>query len=950
MKSSTRICVLGLVLVAAASPSAFASFHFMQIEQVIGGVNGNASAQAIQLRMRSAGQNIVSAAQVCVEDAAGLNSILIVNMNTNVPNGQAGRRVLIASSGFAANTTPTAVPDFVMTNVIPSSYLAAGSLTFRGDSGSPCTGTVYWRLSWGGAGYTGSNAGSTTNDANGNFGPPFAGPLPSTSAAALLFQNGSSAASTSNNVDYALTAGAATFTNNANNSFTVSTPFGACCDDDLGNCTEAQTQSACESAGNRYGGNGSTCATINPPCVPPGTGACCDDSTGICTEGQTQAQCQSSGSRYGGDDSTCATINPPCVEPPSISIPIELETIATGLPSPLLVTDAKDGTGRLFVCDQSGKIFVISGGQVLATPFLDITSKLPTLGAVYDERGLLGLTFHPDYALNGKFYVRYSHPRTSTGSEPCDLDAFIPGCHEEILAQYTVLGNPLTSNVADPASEVILFRVDKPQWNHNGAHVAFGPDGYLYFSLGDGGGANDGLSDDPPSHGPDGNGQNLQSPLGKMLRIDVDNPQNPLPYGIPSDNPFVDGVDGLPEIYAWGFRNPFRFSFDDGLGGGGLLYLADVGQELFEEVNIVMNAGNYGWVIREGAHCFDAFATTTPPVFCPDDGPLGEHLEDPIVEYLHPIVCTQDSDCAALGVGCDEAAGLCENEGGIAIVGGFVYRGTAYPPLVGKYVFGDFSADFGPSGRLYYFDLTGNDALIRKEFSVTGIESRGPGFSQFVKGFGQDSVGEIYVCASTDLAPAGTGGSIYRIAPPRAPSSGESPRYIQIDPPAAEFEYAILIEPDCPNSTAKYIGAPQGPLNVSMPVDNPANAARLNSTQWGPTVHVTGVDVSPLTGFKVYADYGPPGSPALSASVLATTRRSGDVIQPFTGEQPNISDIAAIIDVFKDVPNSLPVTRVDLVGSGGTICIPQQVVNIADVAAAVDAFKAVPYVCPRPCP
>ena len=210
---------------------------------------------------------------------------------------------------------------------------------------------------------------------------------------------------------------------------------------------------------------------------------------------------------------------------PPGDITIELEPVASGLIAPVGVTHAGDGSGRLFIWEQTGQIRIVSNGQLLATPFLDISDKLPELGVFFDERGLLGLAFHPNYRSNGRFFVRYSAPREGDPDEPCnDPDGFIVGCHEEILAEYRVVGNPMISNVADPDSQIILFRVDEPQFNHDAGTVAFGPDGLLYFSLGDGGGAHDGLADDPPSHGPIGHGQNIETPLGAMLRIDVDAP------------------------------------------------------------------------------------------------------------------------------------------------------------------------------------------------------------------------------------------------------------------------------------------------------------------------------------------------------------------------------------------------------------------------------------------
>ncbi|HKQ47035.1 MAG TPA: hypothetical protein VJZ71_03070 [Phycisphaerae bacterium] len=219
MRFSIRPAIFaGISATLLASP-AVASFHLMQIEQVIGGVNGDPTAQAIQLRMRADFENFVSQARIRVHDAAGANPIVVINMTTNVANGTTGDRVLIASANFFDYTAPGVEPDFTMTNLIPVSYLAAGSLTFESD-----TGIIYWRLSWGGAGYTGSHAGNVINDPNSNFGPAFAGPLPTGGHQALLFQGAATAQSNSNSTDYALTPGAATFTNNATAPFLVTDP------------------------------------------------------------------------------------------------------------------------------------------------------------------------------------------------------------------------------------------------------------------------------------------------------------------------------------------------------------------------------------------------------------------------------------------------------------------------------------------------------------------------------------------------------------------------------------------------------------------------------------------------------------------------------------------------------------------------------------------------------
>jgi glucose/arabinose dehydrogenase len=412
---------------------------------------------------------------------------------------------------------------------------------------------------------------------------------------------------------------------------------------------------------------------------------------------------------------------------PKGDVIVELETVASGLTAPLGVTHAGDGSGRLFIYEQTGQIGIVEEGVLLPTPFLDISGLLPALNSFFDERGLLGVAFHPSYASNGRFFVRYSGPRAGDPSEPCFGSS--RGCHEEILAEYGVSSDP---NVADPVGS-ILFRIDEPQFNHDAGDVAFGPDGLLYFSLGDGGGANDGLADLPPSHGPIGNGQNIQTALGAVLRIDVDSPpQTPLAYAIPPDNPFV-GDTGVDEIFAYGFRNPYRFSFDDGPGGDGALYLADVGQNLFEEVDIVTSGGNYGWVIREGFSCFDPFSPNNPPATCSDMGPLGEPLIDPIADYSHA-------------------------DGGISIIGGYVYRGSSSPSLDGKFLFGDFSSQFfAPGGRLYF--LEASDPTIRE----LQIGADDVPYGLFLKGFGEDEDGEVYVCGSLDLAPIGTSGVVQRI-------------------------------------------------------------------------------------------------------------------------------------------------------------------------------------------
>jgi glucose/arabinose dehydrogenase len=380
----------------------------------------------------------------------------------------------------------------------------------------------------------------------------------------------------------------------------------------------------------------------------------------------------------------------------------KLSMIARGFYSPLICTNAGDGSGRLFIGEQTGKIIILKNGTRLSTPFLDLTSKIVKISKVYDERGLLGLVFHPNYKNNGRFFVYYSAPKNGTGIN-----------HEATIAEYHVSANP---NVADPSSEKIIFRVDEPEMNHNGGQLAFGPDGFLYIGLGDGGGAGD-------QHGTIGNGQNISVPLGKILRIDINNGTT---YSVPPDNPFV-GVDGLDEIYAYGFRNPFRFSFDTSTGR---LFVGDVGQDMWEEVDIAEKGGNYGWRILEGNHPYDLPLATL----------LGINistLKPPIFDYSHNV--------------------------GHSIIGGYVYHGAQSPKLVGKYVFGDWSNSFtSAGGTLYYLEKSLNGTWQRNEFFLTA----GKPLHRYIQCFGVDEQGEIYVLTTRWLGSAFPVGEVWSIEVP----------------------------------------------------------------------------------------------------------------------------------------------------------------------------------------
>jgi glucose/arabinose dehydrogenase len=355
---------------------------------------------------------------------------------------------------------------------------------------------------------------------------------------------------------------------------------------------------------------------------------------------------------------------------------ITLATVVTGLNAPLGLEQPNDNSGRLFVVLQGGQIRIIQNGAMLPQLFLDISAKVTNR----DEMGLLGMAFHPSFATNRKFYVNYVRTQAS-------------GQIQSVIAEY--LASAANANLADPASERILLTVDQTGnfTNHKAGQLAFGPDGLLYFGLGDGGDAGD----------PFGNGQNTNVLLGKMMRIDVNATDPGLQYHIPLDNPFVAG-GGLPEIWAYGFRNPWRFSFDP---PSGRMFIADVGQDSFEEVDLGAKGGNYGWKTMEGLHCF------SPPSGCNMAG-----LTLPIAEYSHAE--------------------------GDAVIGGFVYHGSSVPSLRGLYVFGDLS-----SGKIFTLQETSPNVWKRALVATTG---------KTISSFGRDLSGELY------LADIGSG-TVFKIVP-----------------------------------------------------------------------------------------------------------------------------------------------------------------------------------------
>jgi glucose/arabinose dehydrogenase len=415
--------------------------------------------------------------------------------------------------------------------------------------------------------------------------------------------------------------------------------------------------------------------------------------------------------------------------------------------APTDIANAGDGSGRLFVCDQSGIVYIIHDGMLLPQPFLDLRAKLvpkaPTsylfpLSTSYEERGLLGIVFHPNFSQRdgqgqplagfGKFYLFYSapSPNVASGTSPVS-------CRSTISEFAVSATNP---NTADINSERVLLAYDKPQSNHNGGQLRFGPDGLLYFTAGDGGGQHDneyghtggsGTTSPGPS-GVLGNAQDKTVLLGKMLRIDPMGNNGPGgQYGIPPTNPFVGAGGGVrEEIYAYGLRNPWRFSFDDGPGGSGKIFEADVGQDKVEELNLITPGGNFGWRVMEGTFTHDATAPNS-----------GLPLISPIAEYAHIGVTIGTPALPQIGA---------------SIIGGFVYRGTAIPALQGKYVFGDYSQSLASSnGTLLGVEET-PPGSGNWSFSSLVIAGGNP-LTTRIYAFGRDEAGEIYVATKVTRGP-----------------------------------------------------------------------------------------------------------------------------------------------------------------------------------------------------
>ena len=375
------------------------------------------------------------------------------------------------------------------------------------------------------------------------------------------------------------------------------------------------------------------------------------------------------------------TVAPP---PASTQLPLQSVTIepvtiepafgGATFDRPTNLVQPDDGTGRHFLTEQAGRILALSGGPDGSEEqvFLDIRDRVNDSG---NEEGLLGLAFAPDYAESGRFFVYYS----------------ASGPRRSVVSRFTASpGDPAT---ADPASESVVMEIPQPFRNHNGGQLAFGPDGFLYIGLGDGGSGGD----------PQGNGQNLMTMLGSILRIDVSASSAGNPYSVPADNPFLGVASARPEVWAYGFRNPWRFSFDRDTGQ---LWVGDVGQNSFEEVDLAVKGGNYGWNTLEGSHCF------RPSSSC---DPKGTIL--PVVEY-------------GASQGC-------------SVIGGYVYRGGDGPLLRGVYLYSDYC-----SGQIWGVRRDGQEIMAHQKLADTGFQ---------ITSFGQDLEGNLYILTEDS--------GVYRIVP-----------------------------------------------------------------------------------------------------------------------------------------------------------------------------------------
>lgn len=420
---------------------------------------------------------------------------------------------------------------------------------------------------------------------------------------------------------------------------------------------------------------------------------------------------------------------------------VELALIVDGLTAPVDLVDPKDGSGRLFVIEQQGVVRVIDAESKLREePLLDLRPRLIALESGFEERGLLGLALHPDFGENGRLYVSYSAPLRP--SAPAGWN------HTRRISELTVAHDD--RGHVDLGTERVLLELDWPSRKHNGGALGFGPDGYLYIGLGDGGGAHGvgkevlwSAFDVPPEQLYwDRLAQDVTSLFGSILRVDV---ERGFPtYGIPRTNPFV-GKLGRDEVYAWGFRNPYRIAFD-GNGSGDFLVTATA-ETLWEAIYLVAAPGNFGWPIRDGTHCVDRTAPRRPPETCPETGAEGYDIRDPVVEYPNMQVMHPDTQVDAVGVG-------------TAVVGGRIYRGAALPEFQGKLVFADWSAAFeNPSGQVFIATPPPSWRGLWHFERLAQLDTR-------IVSLAEDGADELYLLTNDELGPFNATGKIFKLMPP----------------------------------------------------------------------------------------------------------------------------------------------------------------------------------------
>ncbi len=412
--------------------------------------------------------------------------------------------------------------------------------------------------------------------------------------------------------------------------------------------------------------------------------------------------------------------------------------VVSDLTAPIDIATIPDDSGRRLILDQSGVIRVLDADdKLIAAPFLDITNRLLPLREDFEERGLLGMAIHPDFKTNGRLFVTYTAPLAT--------DAPANWSHTRIVSEFTISTDNKDQLNAD--SERILISQNWPSRKHNGGALAFGPDGYLYIGLGDGGGIH-GIGPDTLNDAYnvpenllrwDSTAQDLQSLFGKILRIDID---HGFPgYAIPEDNPLIDTL-AKHEIYAWGFRNPYRMSFDT--DGSPRFYITAVGETFWEAVYRVDQPGNYGWPLKEGSHCFDRTRTLNPPDTCSDADNISAEFPiiDPVVEYPNMSVHKDGSTQQIAGVG-------------TAVTGAVIMRGDIVPDYTDHLLVADWSRDFRqPSGQLFMAKEEAESVWEMKK--IGELDTR-------IVALVRDSDGSVWVMTNDNFGPYGSTGKIYRL-------------------------------------------------------------------------------------------------------------------------------------------------------------------------------------------